>query len=105
MDGLLQGRLAASLGAALLWGSSTAWAQTAETPASDTATPAEAATAETIPVQTLPEAAAPTKVETAPQQLDAVVVTAQKREQNAQDVPMAVTAFNQRALDNLNITN
>ena len=63
------------------------------------------ATAETIPVQTLPEPEAPKKTEAAPQQLDAVVVTAQKREQNAQDVPMAVSAFNQKSLDNLNITN
>lgn len=68
---------------------------------------APAAPVETIPVQALPEAPSPAKPETAPQQqqLDAVVVTAQKREQNAQDVPMAVTAFNQRSLDNLNITN
>ncbi len=66
---------------------------------------APAETVATIAVQALPEETPPTTPETAPQQLDAVVVTAQKREQNAQDVPMAITAFNQKSLDNLNITN
>ena len=60
---------------------------------------------DTIPVETLPASPEPSKTETAPQQLDTVTITAQKREQNAQDVPMAVTAFNQKSLDNLNITN
>lgn len=58
-----------------------------------------------IPVQALPEAAAPEAKEASPALLDAVVVTAQKREQNAQDVPLSVQAFNQKALDNLNISN
>jgi len=65
----------------------------------------EATSADSIPVQTLPEPAAATHAEATPQALDTVMVTAQKREQNAQDVPMAVTAFNQKSLDQLNITN
>ncbi len=60
---------------------------------------------QSIPVEALAESISPSNSESTPQQLDAVVVTAQKREQNAQDVPMAVTAFNQKSLDNLNITN
>ena len=62
---------------------------------------------ESIPVEALPVAPEASTVETAPaqQQLETVTVTAQKREQNAQDVPISVAAFNQKALDNLNITN
>ena len=68
--------------------------------------PGEApAAVETIPVKALPSSPEPTPSETAPQTLDAVVVSAQKREQNAQDVPVSVTAFSQRALDERNITN
>ncbi|MES2682673.1 MAG: TonB-dependent receptor [Pseudomonadota bacterium] len=63
------------------------------------------ATVDTIAVETLPTPPEAVGAETAVQQLDAVVVSAQKREQNAQDVPMAVSAFNQKSLDNLNITN
>ena len=63
--------------------------------------------ADTVPVQELPvrEAEKPAERAAPTQQLDTVVVTAQKREQNAQAVPMAVSAFGQRALDQLNITN
>lgn len=65
----------------------------------------EPATVDGIPVKTLPETPAAEKGESTPQQLDAVVVTAQKREQNAQDVPISVAAFSQKALDQLNISN
>jgi iron complex outermembrane receptor protein len=37
--------------------------------------------------------------------LDDIIVTAQRHEQNLQDVPMSVTAFNQALLSKLNVTN
>jgi iron complex outermembrane receptor protein len=49
------------------------------------------------------EEAAAGRQEVKATQLDAVVVTARKREETLQDVPVAVTAFTPEALDTLNI--
>jgi iron complex outermembrane recepter protein len=82
--------------------------------AAQTATPASTDTtgnnatsggSNSIPVQALPPPAEAAKTEATPATLDTVVVTAQKREQNAQSVPLSVAAFSQKALDNLAISN
>src|SRR5262245_6228784 len=36
---------------------------------------------------------------------DAIIVTARRREEALQDVPISITVFNQEQLDNRNITN
>ena len=73
------------------------------TPPDQARASATPAATNTLAVQTLPPLAEPAKAETAPATLDTVVVTAQKREQNAQSVPMSVAAFSQKTLDNLGI--
>lgn len=75
-----------------------AFAQTA--PASDTAAPATTATDTTAPARSVRVAQngeAPDSNE--------IVVTAQKREENLQDVPISVQAIGTRRLDQLNISN
>jgi iron complex outermembrane receptor protein len=65
-----------------------------------------AATAIHAPIARAQDAPAPTAVqedETAPATLDAITVTARKREETLQDVPVAVTAFTPDLLDKLNV--
>lgn len=59
-----------------------------------------AATAATVPVfaQTAPAAAAETR------RVETIVVTARKAEETLQDAPVAVTAFTEESIQNLNIT-
>jgi len=54
---------------------------------------------------TAAEAAAPAPADTSTSQVAEIIVTAQKREQRVQDVPLAITAFNARTLKNSTITN
>lgn len=58
------------------------------------------AVADTDPAEPVADVPEPTGA----QQLDAIVVTAQKRVQSIQDVPVAVTVLNQRELESQNIT-
>ena len=75
------------------------------------ATPAFAQTDTTQPTtadQPAPPAGpqpAPTAAQTPAQDSDEIIVTAQKREENLQDVPISVQAIGTRRLDQLNISN
>ena len=75
------------------------------------ATPAFAQTDTTQPTtadQPAPPAGpqpAPTAAQTPAQDSDEIIVTAQKREENLQDVPISVQAIGTRKLDQLNISN
>ena len=76
--------------------------------ATDTAAPAPAAEQAPVDVITLPDAA-PAAVAAEPEQrqrngIEEVIVTAQRREQSAQDVPVSVTVFTPEQLSNANIT-
>jgi len=62
--------------------------------------PAVAPEPETIPIQSLPSASDNTAV-----RLEAIVVTAQKRAENIQDVPISIQAFSGRSLAASGITN
>jgi len=75
-----------------------------------TATPPAAAAAEpypeTIPVATAPEEPAKPAAAAAPRsrQIEEIVVTAQRREESLQDVPVAVTALSGDDIENLQVT-
>lgn len=59
----------------------------------------------TIPVQPLRQApAAASTSQESPVPLEVIVVTAQKRVENVQDVPISVQVFGPKSLDNLNVT-
>ncbi len=59
----------------------------------------------TVPVESLrAPAAEPLLSEASPTQLEVIVVTAQKRVENVQDVPISVQVFSPKSLDNLNVT-
>ena len=63
--------------------------------------------AQPLEVISLPDEPKPVTVEppSKSESIDEVVVTAQRREQSAQDVPISITVFNQEQLSNANITN
>jgi len=79
----------------------TAFAQTA--PATDTTQPAPDPAA-TEPAAE-PAAQAAPATQTAAQESDEIIITAQKREENLQNVPISVQALGTRRLDQLNISN
>ncbi|MEO6255531.1 MAG: TonB-dependent receptor, partial [Sphingomicrobium sp.] len=89
---------------------------------SQTSPPPEPTSDATAPATTAPDVVAPTPVTTAPeavapapaqqpavdgegQDSTEIVITAQKREENLQDVPISVQAIGTRRLDQLNISN
>ncbi|MFA5939464.1 MAG: TonB-dependent receptor [Sinimarinibacterium sp.] len=79
----------------------------AATPApSVTADGKPAAPLDVIPVPQHEPSPAPTQqAQARPRAVEEIIVTAQRREESVQDVPISITVFDQKQLDNANITN